>query len=94
MIGERDFALLDLLVRQKPNARTITLEAIIMWMNNKTVKWLDGLDADTKSKYMEAARRHADTAIDHYNKRMEEIKRQKVTAETETEGREGEKGYI
>ena len=31
MIGERKFAVLDRLVRQKPSAKTVSLEALIMW---------------------------------------------------------------
>ena len=47
-----------------------------MWENNGTVKQLDRLDPDTKSKYMDAARRHADTAIKHY-KRISQIKKER-----------------
>ena len=50
LIGERDFAILDMLVRQKPNARTINLEVLVMWMNNGTVRWLERLDEETKRK--------------------------------------------
>ena len=38
MASERDFAHLDLLIRTKPHAyaTTLSLEALIMWKNNKT----------------------------------------------------------
>ena len=33
---ERDFAVLDCLLREKPNAHTVALEAIIMFAHNRT----------------------------------------------------------
>lgn len=36
---ERDFAVLDRLLREKPNAQLISLEAIILFAHNKTSKW-------------------------------------------------------
>ena len=38
---ERDFAVLDRLLREKPNAHTVALEAIIMFAHNRTAKWLE-----------------------------------------------------
>ena len=40
IISERDFAQLDRLLRQKPNASTLALEAMILFANNKTASWL------------------------------------------------------
>ena len=40
-ISERDFAKLDRLLREKPNATTLSLEAIVLFSNNKTGKWLN-----------------------------------------------------
>ena len=39
-ISERDFAKLDRLLREKPNATTLALEGIILFSNNKTARWL------------------------------------------------------
>jgi hypothetical protein len=55
-ISERDFAVLDLLVRNKPAAHTSTYESLIMWMNNGTTEWLQSPesfgqgDVDDKGK--------------------------------------------
>ena len=38
VISERDFAKLHRLLREKPNATTLSLEGIILFSNNKTVK--------------------------------------------------------
>ena len=44
-ISEADFAMLDLLIRKKPNASINALDALIMWSQNKTMKWLDTLSS-------------------------------------------------
>ena len=36
VVSERDFAQLDRLLREKPNASTLSLEGMIMLANNKT----------------------------------------------------------
>ena len=45
---ERDFAVLDRVLREKPNATLIMLEAFILFSHNKTSKWLDDLPAIEK----------------------------------------------
>ena len=77
VVGERDFAWLDFLVRQKPSARTITLETIIMWSNNGTRLWLDSLDEETKATYMAEARAHAPKILKRYQEKMVTIKNQR-----------------
>lgn len=37
---ECDFAMLDRLMREKPNAKVIALEAMILYSHNKTTYWL------------------------------------------------------
>ena len=75
MVG--DFAVLDLLVRQKPASRTISLEALIMWAHNKTSSWLDDLDPSIKAKYMAEARLRSGSLTKKYHDRMATIKKQK-----------------
>ena len=53
---ERDFAILDRLRREKPNAHTVALEAIIMFAHNRTAIWLDKLEASEKEKLFKTAR--------------------------------------
>eukprot|EP00057_Strongylocentrotus_purpuratus_P029094 XP_011683568.1 PREDICTED: uncharacterized protein LOC105447354 isoform X1 [Strongylocentrotus purpuratus] len=80
MIGERDFAQLDLLVRKKPSARITTLEALIMWTNNKMPEWLDSLSEKERGKYMKAARQCSDDVLRRYAERKKAIKQQKWEA--------------
>ena len=67
VISERDFAQLDLLLHSKPAARTLTIETLIMWVNNKKLEWLNSLDPTTRSKYMAQAPEHSKEILDKYN---------------------------
>ncbi|CAC5387839.1 unnamed protein product [Mytilus coruscus] len=74
--SERDFANLDRLRREKPNANTIALEGIILFTNNKTLNWLDNLDADKKTAVFKMARENAPKMLQHY-KEQKHILQQK-----------------
>ena len=77
MIGKRDFAMLDMLVRQKPSARIASLEAIIMWTNNKTSQWVHSRDEDTRGKLLAEARARAPKLLEKFKARTEKLKREK-----------------
>ena len=57
--SERDFAQLDMLMRLKPSASTVSYEAIIMWSNNKTSAWLNSMSSSAKSTVLNEARKNA-----------------------------------
>ena len=48
VISERDFAKLDRLLCEKPNATTLCLEGMILFANNKTSAWLDAKTPEKK----------------------------------------------
>lgn len=75
--SERDFAVLDFLVRLKPSARTLSHEAIVMWLHNGTVKWLESLSPEEKAEKMAQARKSAGDILKRYNGRKEAIKQQR-----------------
>ena len=52
---ERDFAVLDRLLHQKPNATSIALEAMIL-SHNKTASWLDKQSSKNKEQLFQVAR--------------------------------------
>ena len=54
-ISERDFGKLDRLLKEKPNATTLSLEALILFSSNKTARWLNE-KSDTKEEIIENAR--------------------------------------
>ena len=56
---ERDFAVLDRVLLEKPNASLIALEALILFAHNKTSKWLDKLEPSEREKLFNAARKLA-----------------------------------
>lgn len=91
VIAERDFAQLDLLLRAKPAARTLTLETLIMWVNNKTPEWLKTLDSTARSKYMSQARAHSKEILSKYQDRMKEIKSQRWAQLQEKQKKKREK---
>lgn len=59
IISERDFAKLDTLIRQKPSATLLALEAHIMFTNNKTSHWLSQKSEEEKEKLMAVAHKVA-----------------------------------
>ena len=54
VISERDFAKLDRLLREKPNATTLSLEGIILFSNNKTATWLQDKSPKEKELFQKA----------------------------------------
>jgi len=56
VISERDFAQLDRFLREKPNATTLSLEAMIMFSNNKTASWLHTKTLKEREELMKKAR--------------------------------------
>ena len=59
MANERDFALLGHKLLKSPNLSTISASGTTMFMSNKTDKWLEGLDAERRDKYIQRARERA-----------------------------------
>jgi hypothetical protein len=81
IVSERDFANLDRLRREKPNANTIALEGMILFTNNKTLHWLDNLDAEKKSTVLKA-RENAPKMLQNYKeqKHIEILQKKKDEA--------------
>ncbi|KAJ8050931.1 hypothetical protein HOLleu_04314 [Holothuria leucospilota] len=71
---ERDFGMLDRLMREKPNASTLALEGLIMWQENKTGKWRDELNEEMRAKYMRIARESMNEQRRLYFERRKAIK--------------------
>ena len=91
-ISERDFGKLDRLLREKPNASILALEARIMFSNNKTSQWFRAKSPQERTKMLEEARKnapqHRRRYKEHISKLQEErkqiqLKRAKEREETE-----------
>ena len=59
VVSERDFGKLDCFLREKPNATTMSLEAMILCSNNKTMKWLTAKSPKEVEHLLQAARKVA-----------------------------------
>ena len=55
-VSERDFAQLDRLLREKPNASILSLEAMVLFSNNKTARWLNEKSQAERSLLLQKAR--------------------------------------
>lgn len=70
---ERDFAVLDRLMSEKPNATHIALESLLLFSHNQTSKWLDSKPGEEKEKLFKAARTLSPVLKSRFKKRREEI---------------------
>ena len=59
MVSERDFAKLDRLLREKPNASLLGLEAHILFSTNKTSEWLAQQTMQKRESLLASARKLA-----------------------------------
>ena len=84
---ERDFAVLDRLMAEKPNASHIALESLILFSHNQTCKWLQLKSHDEREKLLKAARTLSPLQRSSFLKRREEIrsKRQEAVKKKEQE---------
>ena len=74
MISERDFAQLDQLLREKPNATTIALEGMILYANNQTRAWLDGKDEKDRAEILKIATKLTPEHRELFRQRREGIR--------------------
>ena len=67
-ISKRDFAKLDQLLREKSHATMLSLEAHILFSNNKTKEWLESKSPEELKSLMETARK----SVPKHNQRFKE----------------------
>ena len=72
-ISERDFATLDRLLREKPNATTLTLEGIILFSNNKTARWLQEKSTEDREMLFAKARKRGPEFKSLYKLRRKQL---------------------
>ena len=75
--SESDFAILDLLIRTKPNASIQTIQALTMWSRNKTLDWLTELNDKDRDKLMDSARGQVVKMKEKYDDRKKDLHQQK-----------------
>lgn len=72
---KRDFAVLDRVMREKPNAHLVALEAIILYSHNKSACWLEQKAQEEREILLQAARTMAPVIRDKFKRRRQEIER-------------------
>ena len=77
---ERDFAILDRLISQKPNATYIALESMLLFSVNKTTDWLKSKNPEEKEKLLQASRNLTAVQRSTFRKRREEIEAKRAKA--------------
>ena len=71
--SESDFAMLDLLVRTKPNAKIQTIQTFILWSRKETSSCLDKKTIDKKDQLFEKARKMVPTMREKYRERQSQL---------------------
>lgn len=77
---ERDFAVLDRLMSQKPNSSYIALESLILCSHNKTSAWLESKSSEERERLLKVARSMSTLHRKNFLKRREEICTRRLNA--------------
>jgi len=72
-VSERDFAKLDRLLWEKPNATTVALEGLVLFSNNKTAEWLHEISPEDREAIFKRARKIAPEFRDLYKQRRKKL---------------------
>ena len=86
---ERDFAVFDRMLSEKPNVTCIALESLLLFSHNKTSNWLQSKSAEERERLLKAARTLTSVHRANFRRRREEIiaKRQECVQRKEEEAR-------
>lgn len=79
-LPERAFGMLDFLIRNRPNATTLTNEAFILFAFNKTCDWLEELPLDEKNHLLNISKTQGRQIRETFKERYREIERQRLEA--------------
>ncbi|VDI06296.1 Hypothetical predicted protein [Mytilus galloprovincialis] len=72
--SEKNFADFKQIRHFKPNASIEHIEATLMWVNNKTVEWLDLMDPEIKNAKITLAMKRAPEFISKWHERKIQLK--------------------
>jgi len=75
--AESVFGQLDQLLRSKPNITTLAAESYIMFLNNRTMDWLNAKEETEKNELIGRASKQIQNYRVNYKARLHEIKRKK-----------------
>lgn len=77
-LPERACGMLDFLIRNRPNATTLTNEAFILFAFNKTCDWLEELPLDEKNHLLNISKTQGRQIREKFKERYKEIERQRL----------------
>ena len=77
---ERNFAVLDRLLSEKPNATYIALESLLRFSHNKTATWLHSKSIEQRERLLQAARTMTAVHRKNFHMRREEIEARRIEA--------------
>ena len=77
---ERDFAVLDRMLREKPNASLVALESMILYSHNKSALWLAQQSQEAREKLFKAARSLAPAIREKFKERRKQIEDRREVA--------------
>ena len=80
VVSERDFGKLDRLLHEKPNATTLSLEAMILFSNNKTMNWLTSKSPKEVQHLLQTARKIAPEFRRLFKERKQNILEARIRA--------------
>ena len=75
-ISERDFAKMDRLLREKPNASMLAIEAHVLFTNNRTAEWLSEKSLKEKEVLFSNARKVAPLHQKRFRARLDSLSQQ------------------
>lgn len=78
IVPERDFAILDRMLLQKPDASHIALESMILFSQNKTSDRLRQKSLKEKERLLQASRKLTKVHRENFQKRKEEIQAKRL----------------
>ena len=84
MAPEHDFAILDRLLSQKPNATYIALESLLLYSQNRTSEWLKS-KSESEERLLSAAQSLTSVHKANFKKRREEIYLRRLEHQREKE---------
>ena len=79
-VSERDFAILDILLRLKPAAAFLSLETYILWINNKPSAWLKEMDPHEKDTLLTTACKRYPQIRQQFHARKLQLRQQHISA--------------
>ena len=84
-VSERDFAKLDRLLREKPHASTLALEAHILFTNNKTTNWFASKTQEEQEMLMQTVRKMCVKHKKAFRDRLKVLEEKRTQAQLECE---------